>query len=170
MDLAQLTDQPTWIAIGGKSYGFSEIPFGGLGELQAWLKDNTPHPLRSLAGQLDGFSEEEKAELLRQAREDAKSWPPVVGTAAGAAALLATEAGQLRALWVALKVHQPATTLDEARRLYKALQGEAARLARARRGKAPAAGDAEAKVSRIFAIAFGMDGDDQADEGDGPKA
>jgi hypothetical protein len=163
MDLAQLTNQPTVIKIGGGDYLFSEIPFAGLGELQQWLKDNTPHPLRSLAGQLDGFGDDDRAELLRQAREDAKRWPPQIGTAAGTAALLNTEAGQVKALEVALGVHQAATP-ELARKLYKSLQSEAVKLARK---KSKDGVDGEAKISRIFAIAFGMEEDGETSD---PKA
>lgn len=164
MDLAQLTDQPTPIEISGRHYGFSELSFDALGELQQWIKDKYPHPLRSIQGYLDGFSDDDREELLRQAREEAKHWPPVVGTAAGTAALLKTEEGQVQALWAALKVHQPETTLIEGRRLYKALQNESIRWAKRKaKGQADAG---EAKVSRIFGIAFGMD----QVEDDGPKA
>lgn len=166
MDLDDLTNQPSPIEIAGRTYLFSELPFESLGALQKWVKDNHPHPLRALRGQLDGFTDEEKAELLSQAREEAKHWPPVIGTARGAAALLRTESGQMQALWVALKVHQPDTSEAEARRLYKALEKEAATIARRNR---KSGGDAEAKVSRIFAVAFGLAQEDEGDDAD-PKA
>lgn len=163
MDLARLTNQPTKIDIGNRKYGFSELPLSALGELQQWIKDNVPRPLDAIKGRLAGFTESERSELLRQAREEDKAWPPQIGSAAAAGVILSSQEGQLQALWVALKVHQPTTTLEEAKTAYRKLQAEAAALAKKRRGDGT---DVEAKVTRIFSIAFGFE---EGDDGD-PKA
>jgi hypothetical protein len=162
-DLARLTNQPTKVTIGGRKYGFSEIPLAGLGELQQWLKEHVPRPLDAIKGRLEGFNERERAELLRQAREEDKAWPPQMGSAAAAGVLLSSEAGQIQALWVALRVHQPETTLEQAHTVYRKLQREAAAVARKRRGDGS---DAEATATKVFSIAFGMD--DEAEDDD-PK-
>lgn len=163
MDLAQLTNQPIHVEIGGKSYAFAEIPADGLGRLQAWLKEHYPHPLRALVGQLDGFSDEEKAELFRQARQDALEWPPEVSTAAGTAALMRAEEGQIRTLHESLKVHQPETALSDARRVYKALMAETAHRILLR------GFDPERTMRRIVRVAFGMGDLEAEDEGEDPK-
>lgn len=168
LDLDQLTDQPTPVRIGGKEYLFSELPLESLGELQKWLRTNVPNPLVAVRQHLDGFDAEQQAALLDQARRDALHWPPKVGTARGAAALLGDEPGQVEVLWVALRVHQPTCTRDQAARLYKQLKREA--LSEQRRAKAagekPDAVESQ-KVTRIYGIAFGMD---ELLEGSDPKA
>ncbi|HXS24477.1 MAG TPA: hypothetical protein VN719_09620 [Gemmatimonadales bacterium] len=147
MDLARLSNQPVEIVVAGQPLLFGELTLEGIARLQAWVKEHVPHPLRALQGQLVGFSESEKSELLRQAREDAKAWPPQIGTRKGNGALLSTEEGQIAALTEALKVHQPIWTDADGKRLYRQLE----RWGR----KHP--DQAEATLRRIYAIAFGVD-------------
>jgi hypothetical protein len=153
VDIAQHTDQPVRIEIGGRAYGFSELPIESLGRLQQWVKDHVPNPLEVVKPHLDGFSDADRAELLRQARLDAASWPPEVGTARGSQAILGGEAGQREALYEGLLVHQPGTTRREADRIYRELGRAIARSSA--RGMSQAV--AERTISRIFAILFGMD-------------
>jgi hypothetical protein len=163
MDLAQITNQAIAIEIAGHTYLFRELNFEGLGRLQQWIKDHTPHPITSLMRDLKGIkgvSAEDRATLLEGARRDALAWPPKVGTAAGAVALMSTEEGQKAAMLEALQALQPGITREESDALYRALQREAAALKAARKR----AGDEEEdsddldkleKATRIYSIAFG---------------
>ncbi len=164
MTLDQLTDLPQLeLPIGGKLYRFSELPVEALGRLQAIIKRTVPHPVAALAGHLDGLAEADRQYVLEQARAESWRWPPVVGTAAGAAALLGTEEGQIEALYEGLQVHQPETSRAVAVRIFRLLRTDSAAAAKA----AKAAGrkyDGEGPARRIFAALFGLDDPDLADE------
>jgi hypothetical protein len=148
MDLTQLTGEPELVCtIGRDTYRFSELRIAALARLQTWIRDHTPHPLDSLRGHLDGLVAEDRQALLEKARVEALSWPPQLGTPAGALALLGTEAGQIQALFEALAVHQGDLCLDDARRIYRTLKQVAKRTG-------------EQDITRIFACAFGLDVDD----------
>lgn len=144
------------VPIGGFVFGFSELPVEKLDELQAFIRRTTPHPLEAVKKHLEGLDLDDRQFLLEQARVDAKNWPPQVGTAAGALALLSSEPGQIEALRVGLTVHQPGTSEAEARRVFKALRKQAAQDAAAAKAKGQKY-SGEGTVQRIFACLFGLD-------------
>lgn len=171
MDLATLIGLPELsVEIRGRLYQFSELPIDSLARLQAWVKANVPHPLDVVKGHLDGLPDGDRRYLLDQARIDARSWPPVVGTAAGAAALLSTEPGQFEAFFEGLLVHQPATVRNLARSLFRGLRADAAKAAQAAQ-KEGREFDGESTARSIFAVLFGLGSHLEADdEGQLPKA
>lgn len=143
LTLDQLTDAPQLIiTIGDDAYMFSELPVAALGRLQAWIKQTVPHPIAALKPHLAGLDPEDRRVLLERAYDEALAWPPILGTPAGAQALLSNEAGQTEAFHEGLKVHQPETTRTQAARLYRALLRDAD-------------GSGGKKAARIFAILFG---------------
>lgn len=167
MTLDQLTDEPQLsIGIGGRLYRFSELPIEGLGRLQAWLKANCVHPVTALKDHLDGLPDRDRERLLEAARREGRDWPPQVGTAAGAAALLGTEPGQIEALYEGLRVHQPETSRELAVRIFRQLRRDAGKLAAAAR-KEGREYDGEGPARLIFATLFGLE--DPDDELDLPK-
>ena len=154
--MIELTDQPCLtIDIAGQTYRFSELPIEALGRLQAFIKAVVPHPVAALAGHLDGLDEADRRYLLEQARLEAKSWPPVIGTAEGSAVLLGSEAGQIETLYEGLRVHQPATTREFAKRIFRHLRKQSAddSLRAQRNGREY---DGEGPARRIFAVLFGL--------------
>lgn len=157
LDLTQLTDEPELtVTIGGRAYQFSELPLAALSRLQTWVRANVPHPLDSLRGHLEGLPEVGVVAAIEAARKEAKSWPPQVGTSAGSIALLSSEPGQIETLFEGLAVHDKSVTLEGAQRLYRQLQRQTAREAKATK----AAGrkyEGEGTVHRIFGILFGID-------------
>ena len=164
MELAQHTDRPELtVEIGGQSYDFGEILIGQRADLEAWIAKNIPHPLQALKGVLDGLPKEVAAQVAENARQEAKDWPPKIGTSAGSAALLSKEPGQILALYVGLQKFHPGTTAEQADRLYRQLSKELARASRKFRGNIP---ETEQTVKRIFSVMFGMG--DSVDES--PKA
>jgi len=163
MTLTELTDQPLLaIVIGGRQYYFSELPIGQLSVLQTFLGRTVPHPIEAVKPYLAGLPDADRAALLEGARREARSWPPEVGTAAGAAALLGTEPGQVEALFCGLSIHHPEITRDGARAVYRALQRDSQREARAAK-RAGRQYDGEGAARRIFAVLFGLDDPDTTD-------
>lgn len=159
--LDRLAGQPELsLEINGRRYHFSELPIESLARLQSWVKDHVPNPLEAVKPLLGGLPAEDRQYLLDQARRDALGWPPVIGTAAGAAALLSTEPGQIEALHVGLAVHQPETTPEEARRIFRVLSKDARK--EAKRAKRDGRNyDGEGSARDIFAVLFGLASDDE---------
>lgn len=158
--LDQLTDAPQLtVPIAGHALQFSELTLAALGRLQAWIKQEIPHPIDAVKPHLAGLDPADRQALLDRAYDDARDWPPVLGTAAGAKALLEAEPGQIEAFHEGLLIHQPETTRDEARRLYKTLLRDAA-------------GAGGRTAARIFAVLFGAPDPERAEGGlpKGPAA
>jgi hypothetical protein len=122
--LAELLDGPTFtVRVGGRDYGFSEVPVSSLLAMEEWIRANTPHPIESIKPHLAGLEPAERQQLLERARQDALEWPPRIGTSAGAAALLGSgDMGQIETLYHGLLVHHPGATRDHARGLYRKLK------------------------------------------------
>lgn len=167
--LDQLLDRPQLVLpIAGEPYGFSELPAGQLARLQSWIRQATPHPLQALKGQLDGLPAHVQESVAEAARVAALSWPPKIGTAAGTAALLSTEPGQIQAIAEGLSVHHPGLSDGQVRAIFRALRSDASRQAKRARAEGRDY-DGEGQVKRIFAVLFGLDDPDHGDD-DGPKA
>jgi hypothetical protein len=147
MDLAEHTDQPTEVIVAGKTYLFSELTIEAMGRLQAWIKANVPHPLKALQGQLDGFSAEDRATLLDQARKEAAHWPPSIGTPAAAQALASSREGMAEVIYEGLRGANPEAPRDSAISILKSIRRD------------------EAKSREVFGIIYGLDEGDDA-----PKA
>lgn len=150
--LSELLDGPTFsVRVGGRDYGFSEVPVSSLLALETWIRENTPHPIESIKPYLAGLEPEDRKQLLERARQDALEWPPRIGTSAGARALLGSgDMGQIETLYHGLLVHHPGATRDHARGLYRKLKQAMKReIATSEDGESPT-------VRRIFAAIFGM--------------
>lgn len=151
MDLTQLVDTAPELEerIGGVRVFFSEIPIEAMAGLQAWIKERVPHPLEAIRDHLAHLPPAIAAELAERARQEAKSWPPEVGTEDGARVLTGTPDGQAECFYEGLKVHHPDVTRDDASRLYRQLRRE---VSKSRDGR---------RVLRIFATIFGTDPPDE---------
>ena len=162
MNLMQHADKPELtVTIGGQPYDFGEIPIEALAELQEWIRKNIPHPLEAIKPHLKGLPTDVAIGLTDRAREEAKDWPPEIGTAAGSAALLSKESGQILALRVGLQKFHP--EVDGAGQ--PNCTGSSARTLRRQPGRPVASSSrASAIVTRIFSVLFGMGDtvDDQA--------
>lgn len=162
MDLSQLLDSGPEIVetIGGMKFRFSEITLDGMARLQSWIREHVPHPVEQIKPWLDGLPSEERRELLETAMDQARDWPPLLGTAEGAMALLRSELGQVQAFKEGLLVHHPDATLDDAAKIYRVLKAEVGREARN--------GGESARIRRIYATIFGTV--ESLDMGPLPKA
>jgi hypothetical protein len=158
MDLSKFDDSSPEITerIGGLEFKFSELPFTAMLRLQSWIRANTPHPVESIAGHLDGLADADRIRMLDKAQELAMHWPPEIGTLDGAQALLGSEAGQVEAFREGLSVHHGDVSTDEAWRIYRTLKRDIARDTRKGGWAAQKAGD---RVRRIYGVLFGSDDD-----------
>lgn len=154
MDLTKLVDGIPELeeTIGGVRVVFSEIPIEGLARLQAWINAHVPHPLDAIRDRLAKLPPAVASDLAERARREATQWPPEIGSAEGAVALLGSTEGQVAAFHEGLKVHHPDATPSDAARLYKVLRREVAKTRDQRR------------VKRIYATIFGTGAADEDDE------
>jgi hypothetical protein len=153
MDLTELTDEPELtVTIGGMAFNFSDLPINYMAKLQAWIKANVPDPLVELRSRLEGYPESVIAQLTAEVRREYPAWPPIVSTREAAVVLMGSTQGQVQTLWVALMVHYPTVTIDEADKIYRALK-------RMRDEKL---------VTRIYTTIFGTAGADGKEDSD-PK-
>ena len=123
MDLAQATQALEQVAIAGRSFSVRQLKLREWGALQSWLKQAAPS---TVAVALKGLAEAQAAgvavtqaqqdTLFAQAQEEARGWPPRVGTTDWLHALEDLEGGRARFLQIALA---PGTELgqDEAAEL-----------------------------------------------------
>ena len=95
------------VEIGDRAFRFGELTPDGFRRLREWIGANVPNPLQAIKGQLDGFSEAEKASLLRGAYEDFLHWPPEATSQEGLRYLFDSPDGHLALIQEALRVHQP---------------------------------------------------------------
>jgi hypothetical protein len=152
LDLTELTDEPDLtVTIGGEPYHFSELPIGSLAKLQSWIKANVPDPLVALRERLQGYPESVAAQVASDVRREYPTWPPVIGSPKAAVAMMDQQPGQVYAFWIGLLVHQPATTIEAAERLYRTLKKMRD----------------EKKVRRIFQTIFDMAPSERDEDGEG---
>lgn len=171
MRLDTLNDHPEIIVtIGGREYSFSRLTIGLKAKLQAYLRRTVPHPIDAIKPYLDGLEAEDRAALLEGARQDAKRWPPDIGTPAGMIALTQADDGTIELLALALSMHHPEMTRSDAERLKNDLERESEREAMAARRRGQKY-DGKGLAWRIISIIMGK-GDptveDELPEGSGP--
>lgn len=152
MDLTQLTGAPELtVTLGGRHYHFSELPLESLGRLQAYIRRTVPDPFEHARAKCKGLPESVQATLLENARRESLRWPPQLGTAEGAHALLDHEAGQVEAIHEGLQVHHAGASREEAVRVYRLIRGEA-------------------MARRVFGVLFGLPSEAQQGESIDPKS
>ena len=124
MQLDTILNTPVTVMVAGVPLQFQELDLAAMGRLQQWIKAKCPHPLDVVKPHLAGFSAEDKAILLDQARREAASWPPEIGSAAAAGLLLTGKAGQVATLLEGLRACKPDATEAEAEWLYRQIKGD----------------------------------------------
>lgn len=158
LHLDRLLDAPILtVAIGGRKLQFSEFPIASLARLQSWLRANVPNPIAAIAPHLEGLPAAERERLLDKAYDEARRWPPDVGSPAASLALMKTLPGQLEVFYEGVRVHQPEIARDESDRIYRLLERRLKKaVAEARRKGEKAVDDGDG--GRIMAVLFGYDG------------
>jgi hypothetical protein len=115
-DFARATGAPQMFTINGKPYFLGKLTPRALGDIQAFLKEQVEDPRSRTRRLMEGLPDSVQLAMWQQACEEARSWPPSLGDE-GTFSLLLTEEGQARILWIAFRRHNPAFTLDEARKI-----------------------------------------------------
>jgi hypothetical protein len=122
MDLATATAEAyVEVAIDGLRYKLGTLTLARWGALQAWLKAHARDPVAEALAQLaraarDGVPIRPESEqfLLREARSEARHWPPRIASTEFFDLLARTEGGDVQFAWEVLRVHQPSITLEQA--------------------------------------------------------
>jgi len=112
LDLMSNACRPVTLA--GKQYPVRQLRLREWGELQAWLKSVAPSPvavaLKALA-EVPDVPQPVQDALFRQAQDEARRWPPKVGSPAWINALEEIEGG--RAMFLQAALAAGGTELDE---------------------------------------------------------
>lgn len=137
MDITRIVRVPTHLLLAGVDYEVSEFTISDLAALQAWIKAHRPHPLDRIKGQLEGLADADRRVLLLQAYDDAKRWPPKVGSTEGNEALLGCHEGVVEFVRAAIATGRPGTTSAEAETLLKDMSAD--------------------NFSTLLCVAFGVD-------------
>lgn len=154
MDLDRWIVQPVSFEVDGVAFKVAEISLDSQARLQAWLRVNVPHPIAAVREHLKGLSPEQQSIVLEIATREALRWPPKIGTAEAARALLTDSRGQVAVFLEGLQAADATATSREAEWLAK-------RLNHTRNTKTS---------RRVLSVIFGTDYDDDDDQVDGESA
>lgn len=131
MDLATLTNAPKELSLCGASYTVSALTLAEWGILQAWLKSKNRNPVTIALEQLaetarEGIKVEvdDRRALLSLASEQAKVWPPMIGSGAWFDLIQNTDGGPTQFLKHVLRKHQPAITEAECDKINTAMDAD----------------------------------------------
>lgn len=108
-DVSILSAAPVEITIDGAAYKVGPLKIRELGLLQAWVKTQVPHPIEAIKPHLTGLPEVVQIAMAESARQEAKSWPPQVGSIE-ANRLFSGADGEKELLFVILSKYQPHLT------------------------------------------------------------
>lgn len=120
-DYARAAGSPRSITIDGKEYRVSKFTPRDIGDIQSWLKSETPDPRQEAKKLMEGLPEIVAVEVWRTLAEEAKSWPPSLGDSRANDLLIGSTEGAARLIWVTLRKHngvdlakarEIATTID----------------------------------------------------------
>lgn len=96
--LDRISNAPVHITLAGQTFLVRQLRLRQWGELQAWLREAAPDPIRSAVKAVASVESEGKRvadhiqrHLFAVATEECRRWPPKVGTAAWLAALDAAD-------------------------------------------------------------------------------
>lgn len=102
-----------FVPLGGMSRPVAELRLRDLADLQGWLADQAPHPLRDVPPERLDPEPETRRARLQAAWKAARDWPPRLGSE-DAAALLESPAGRVAFVAVCLRRCDPSVTAEDA--------------------------------------------------------
>jgi hypothetical protein len=131
LDIATLTNAPREVVLAGLPYKVAALTLRDWGELHQFLKQHADDPVTTTLRQVARaraasvpVSAEQEQFLLREARAEARGWPPRVASQAWFEALSECEGGDDQFLLATLRACQPSITIEQARELGGKLSGE----------------------------------------------
>lgn len=125
------------LSLAGTVRPVMELRLRDLADLQGWLSDHVPHPLRDVPPAWADPHPETRRERLQAAWQQAREWPPKLGTPQ-AGEILATPAGLVAFVLVCLQRCDATVTATEAASIAAGMSGaEWAALRRVAWGRQP---------------------------------
>lgn len=101
MNLTQATNSATPVDFGGRTFPVRQLKLREWGRLHAWLAASTPNPVFVAGRAIEQarrlgapFGPELREELLAQAHDEARRWPPPVGSRAWLREVCSTNDGE----------------------------------------------------------------------------
>lgn len=146
MDSTQATRCPVALTLAGKEYPIRQLSHSEWAPLQAWLKKSVPSPvaeavraIRELEAAGERPSDSERSAIMANAHEQARLWPPRVGSQHWFDALNAIHDAPGHVIQAVLASGGTSVPLDEADRIFTAatLAEVGAMWAQALHGDAP---------------------------------
>lgn len=120
MDLAEATNAPREVVIGGLAYKVSAFTRNEWGQLQAWLKDHARDPITRAYAELAEvrrkgieIDDKDRDAVLTKARFEQSSWPPIVASPAWFDLLTSTDGGTFQFVAALFRKHQPSMTDEQ---------------------------------------------------------
>lgn len=118
-DYAKATAAPGFIQIGEAQYRVGKISPRDKGDLESYIKSQSPDP-RLMAKELcAGLTDAVAIEVWRDLSMEAANWPPGLESRIGNKVIMETWEGNAQLLWVVLRRHNGNFTIEDARRLTK---------------------------------------------------
>ncbi len=135
MDSESLSKAPREVTLAGKTYLVSKLEYEEWNLLRAWIKDHAVDPVVAMMDHMTRakaagitVSDEDRKLLYETARQEAKVWPPMVGSDGWFSVLLTTDGASERFLSLVLKKHNPAISDEELARINRDASGNESRL------------------------------------------
>jgi hypothetical protein len=106
--------------LGGLPYKIAKLTMADWASLTAYIKDHTQDPIARVLEQLARAtaagivsSPDDRQFLLREARKDARNWPPRLTSPDWWDALSEAKGGDAEFLWLVFSKHQPTITREQ---------------------------------------------------------
>jgi hypothetical protein len=123
-DMSRAVGSPTPVMIGEAQYLVSKLTARDMGDMQEFVKSKCPDP-RLMARELcAGLPDIVALEVWRSLAEEAKDWPPELGSYKARDILNFTSDGIAYQVWVFLRKHNKQVDREEARRIAETITDE----------------------------------------------
>jgi hypothetical protein len=123
-DMSRAVGSPTPVVIAGAQYLVSKLTARDIGDLQEFVKHKCPDPRLMARDLCGGLPDVVALEVWRSLAEEARDWPPQVGSEKAREILNMTSEGVAYQVWVYLRKYNKSVDLGEARRIADVISDE----------------------------------------------